>query len=93
MAAVSVAAASGFDCCETIPCKRAAPWQRWLLVDGTEVGVCPARLASGEGAEWLSWWQHYRSGAFPVAGGLLDQAQPYLEAMRLIDSWLGGKVR
>lgn len=44
----------------------------------------PFHLVRQEIYGWLHWFNHYRAGYLPVAGGLLDQSQAFLDAMAII---------
>lgn len=50
--------------------------------------VCPRRLVSLESGDWIALHAHYKAGFLAIAGGVLDQPNAYLEAMRLIDHWI-----
>lgn len=46
---------------------------------------CPVKVVTNDGLEYMTAYKFYKQGQLPMAGGWMDQAQPFLEAMEVID--------
>jgi len=55
-------------------------------IDGVNYDTCPRFLITGDSAYLLQLFTHYRRGLMPLAGGLFDQPNRYVEAMYLIEN-------
>lgn len=72
-----------------MPCERADWFYEWELPDGSVTNECPVNLIDADTLELLDvWFPHYKNGVLPVAGGLLDQSNWYIEAMTEINKWI-----
>lgn len=74
-----------FDCCKKAVCEREASFPQWQLPDGTKSLVCPAKLVDTQSLTLIQLHRHYLNGILPLAGGLLDQSNFYIESMTYID--------
>lgn len=61
-----------------------AGFERWELQGVIKTRHCPRRMVTPDSAAWIDLFSHYKAGHLAIAGGVLDQPQAYLEAMRLI---------
>jgi hypothetical protein len=68
-------------------------YERWEIPGVLKSRVCPRKLIEQSSNEWIALHAHYRAGFLAVAGGVLDQPNAYLEAMRLIDHWIAQDAR
>ncbi len=78
-----------FDCakCRWRHCSadNPAPVALWEI-DGERFTVCPKGLITQESVAWLKWHSHYLHNFLPAAGGMLDQASAFVEAMEIISA-------
>lgn len=50
---------------------------------------CPIKEVTSEGLEYLEAYKFYKNGLLPMPGGWLDQAQTFIEAIRIIETEAG----
>jgi hypothetical protein len=55
--------------------------------------ICLSKLIRPRSRYWLDLYPHYKNGVMPISGGLLDQPNSFLMAMRVIDQWVAKSGR
>ena len=65
-------------------CRRDSPIPGRWRIDGRVYRRCPLRLVSASSWLALRLFRHYERGFLPVAGGLLEQGNAFLQAMEII---------
>lgn len=61
-----------------------APIAMWIIPGVIESRTCLLPMVTEREIEMLRFYQHYKQNRLPLAGGLLDQPNNYLEAMETI---------
>lgn len=61
----------------------------WRLPDGTDSDVCPAQLVRADHADLLRLYALFQRGVFPLPGALFEQSAFYVDAMMVIDKYVG----
>lgn len=62
--------------------------ERWIIGD-YKLKRCPLKEVTPEGLEYFEAYKFYKNGVLPMAGGWLDQAQSFIEAVRVIETEVG----
>ncbi len=57
-----------------------------FTLDGEDYFRCPVSLITPFTNTCLRLYGHYKAGFLPAEGGILDQAQAFLDAMVIIES-------
>ncbi|MBY6104907.1 hypothetical protein KUW19_00225 [Ferrimonas balearica] len=87
----------GFDCatCPHRHCSEdnPAPFAMWRIDGVGELTVCPKGQITPRSDLYLQLFPHYRAGYLAHAGGVMDQPEPYLQAMSLIQSELSKETQ
>ena len=66
-------------------CIGPAPEPRWFDLHGEPRYECPAREVGDAGFAALVAWRDYQRGYLPDAGGLNDQAHPFVQAIHYLE--------
>jgi len=81
-----------FDCdkCTHKQCDDTNPagYDRWEIEGVIVSRVCLLPLIEEASRTYLSLYRHYKNGILIFGGGLLNQPNPYIEAMSIIDERL-----
>ena len=79
------------------PDPRAAPHKpRWVDAGGAiefRSPICPLPMVDRQTNELLNLWRWWKDKVLPRAGGLFDQPNFYLEAMKIIDQRFDAMVK
>jgi hypothetical protein len=72
---------------------RPARIKQWVIKDARgrvqmESDICLLPMITPFSSQIMDLLQHYRQGRFPLGGGVLDQPNAYLEAMRVVENRL-----
>jgi hypothetical protein len=71
--------------------------QPWLQITDEETGEawdisgCPFSHLDPVAMEYVRWYGYWQRGLLPVPGGVLDQAQLFLEVMEYLDTLVNRK--
>lgn len=64
-----------------------APFPMFAIEDiGLESHTCLLPMVTDESRQMMRLYSHYKNGALPFAGGILDQPEAFSDAMAVIDS-------
>lgn len=69
-----------------------APFVMWVIPGVIESRTCLLPMVTERETGLIRLYQHYKENKLPLAGGLLDQPNNYVEAMEIIAAALA-KVR
>lgn len=61
--------------------------ERWIIGE-YKLKRCPLKELTNTSDEYFEAYKFFKNGILPMQGGWLDQAKPFLDAMKLIDSEL-----
>ena len=59
--------------------------ERWTIGQ-YKLKRCPLKEITQEGLEYIQAYKFYKNGLLPIPGGWINQAQPFIEAMGIIET-------
>ncbi len=62
--------------------------ERWIIGD-YKFNRCPIKEVTSEGLEYLEAYKFYKNGVLPMQSGWLNQAQTFIQAIRIIEIEIG----
>ncbi len=65
----------------------------WRLPNDEIMTEHPRTLLDGEAFNILEAYMHYKNGFLPVSGGLMDQANYFLECMSCTQQWMNKNAK
>jgi hypothetical protein len=67
--------------------RNPAPFPMFAIAEiGLESRTCLLPMITAASREWMRLYRHYKNHLLPLAGGVCDQPNAYLEAMEVIDA-------
>lgn len=63
-----------------------ASFPRWIIPGVIESRVCLLPMVTEFASNVISMYGHYKAGYLLTAGGMLDQPNPYIEAMEILEA-------
>lgn len=64
---------------------RPAPFDKWVLPDGTPSRTCLLPMVTRHTRELLRYYDFYRAGHLPREGGMLNQPNKFIQAIEVIE--------
>ncbi len=84
-------------CLNNATCRCVRELQPWLQITDDDTGDlldiygCPFAHLDPLAMEYVRWYGYWRRGLLPVPGGVLDQANLFLEVMEYLDTLINRK--
>lgn len=83
------------ETCQHKHCDSSNPagYVKWGIPDIIESKTCLLPMVTNASSTYIKLYGHYKNSILPFKGGLLDQPNPFIEAMSVIDERLAENAR